>query len=186
MSLIKNNILLYGFGIDIGDGIMNFLFKKNTYIPNHNKIQYIIPIENEYYELNFYFGDNDIIIYNKHIYKINLPSNNYINIEGHIYGNYIYIFIFTKNILYNSSIFKLNNYTINEISHNIDIYKKSLIFEFKILFKKINNKINNMNINNNSKNNIINKINTFYQNINNYENQKIYDNINLLKKKFMI
>lgn len=185
MSLSKKIYINNAIGINIGDNVMNFLFEKNTTIPNYNRLQYVVSLLEGEHLLEFYYGNNKIIDNNILFSKIKLPNNMFITIIGHLYAYYTVIYIYIKGELYNIIFSVLNNNTIQYKTYDDDyIEKLRIYFDLKILIINIKNKLKNININ--SKNIIINKLDNLYSNKDNFENQQLQDKIVYLKNKFII
>ena len=190
MSIIKKIILNNNIGIDIGDGIMNNILEKNTIIPCKNIEKFIIEDEN-IKNIKIYYGNN---IFSK---------NNFINTNFKIKPNKLHLLtiniineflliikLFNKNNLnYQKQILKLNNYYVDNLNYLIDkniINKYKIIYIFKITKNKLikSLKLNDL-LPENIKNKIIDNVVLFYDNIENYETQKIMEKINIIKLKFV-
>lgn len=186
MDIILKPKLVNGIGINTGNNIMNFLFKKNDNIPSKNKFQYIIDIKNkDYHILELYFGNNLTSNNNVLFYKKSLPTNIYINIFGSIIYNILFIEISSKLTIYDKISFKINNNNIiythinNEYIQRLELYHK-----LYICIENIKYNLQFLNINSNIKKSIEEKLVNFYNIKHTYENLQLMNKISELKVKF--
>jgi hypothetical protein len=188
MDIILKEKLKNSIGINTGNNIIHFLFKKDIYIPCDIKYNYIIEsLYKKDHLLEFYFGDNLTTKNNYLFYKIVLPVNILLSINCKIISNYIIINISSKIESYNKIIFKLYNLNIKYLDIDKEnIQKFKLHYELYDCIKNIKFKLKFMNLNNCVKINIMNKIDNLYKNKDNYENLQIMKKINELKNKFII
>ena len=184
MDIILKEKLNNGIGINTGNCVINFLFKKNTYIPCKIKYNYNInSLHKKNHILEFYFGDNLLSDYNILFNKISLPNNTLLTINAEIISNLLVIKISSKIKTYNTIIYNLNNDTIKYIDINNEyIQKIKLDYELYNCIEDIKIKLNFMNMNDSIKTNIIYKLDYLYENKNNYENLQIMKKISELKK----
>lgn len=188
MSIILKKRLINGIGINTGNNIINFLLKRNTFIPCKVKYSYSIKsLYKKIHNLEFYFGNNLTIENNILFYKIILPTNTNININCDIFSNIAIIFISSKIKVYDKIIIKLYNDYIKYIDINSEIIQKNkLYYELNECIESIIHKLQVMNLNSEIKKNITSKLQELYKNKKAYKNLQIMKKIQELKNKFLI
>lgn len=186
MDIIVKERLKNGIGINIGNNIIHFLFKKNSLIPKKNKFQYCIDIDTQKnHVLELYYGNNLIPKNNILFYKILLPTKININIFGELINNYCVITISSKLKTYDIIVIKLYKDTIKYLDVHLDyIQRMKIFYNLFICIENIKYKLRFMNINSNTKKNIENKLVNFYNHKDTYENLQLMTKINELKRKF--
>lgn len=186
MDIIVKERLKNGIGINTGNKTISFLFEKNTFIPNKNKIQYSIDLDTQNsHVLELYYGNNLTIENNILFYKTLLPTKTNITIFGKLINNYCIITISSKLKIYDIIIVKLYKETIKYVDVHLEyIQRMKIFYNLFICIENIKYKLKFMNINNNTKENIENKLINFYNHKETYENLQLMTKINELKQKF--
>lgn len=184
--LITSSKIDSGIGIDIGDGITNFIIKKNSIIPEENLEKFIIK-DFDIKKVIVLEGKNNLSKNNKKICELSVKNNKlyFINIKI-IHSSFIFLSFYDKsNIIFNN-IYKIDNDN-NLIKENININKIKIDYLFKVTKKNILKKLEkNILIPKTVNDSINNKLNSIENNLNNMEIQKIMEKIQLLKNKFLL
>jgi molecular chaperone DnaK (HSP70) len=193
MSIIPACLLKYNIGLDVGDNITNVLFEKNTLIPNHRKISFVVPELDEEYNINVIIGDNILASDNIILETINLKNiEKVLYLELFLYNYYIVININTKatNIYNNVITMNINYHNIKYFNKIIDIDNYNLKFDITQTIRLIRKKINLelLVFDDETKLILEDKLNKIIEAINNniMSNQKMLDIKNHLKIKFFI
>lgn len=188
MELIEPYRSITGIGFDLGDGIMNFIIKKNSLLPISNTVKFINDYDNIKI-LKIYEGINNLVKNNIFYKDFEISNNTLYFIEViQLSINIIILRLKTRlNTIYSQIIkLKLNSTFINE--EGIDINNIKLKFIFRQLKQKIfqNIRNNSVNFNDNLKNKIKSRLNEIDIDLDNMNNQQIIDKINTLKNKFLL
>lgn len=184
--LITSSKINSGIGIDIGDGITNFIIKQDSIIPQDNIEKFIIK-DFDIKKVIILEGKNNLSKNNIKICELPIEINKlfFINIKI-IHSSFIFLSFYDKsNIIFNN-IYKINNNN-SIIDENININKIKIIYLFEVTKKNIFKKIeNNKLLPKIVSDSIKNKLNSIKNNLNNMEVQKIMEKIQLLKDKFLL
>ena len=187
MELIEYKKIKSGIGIDIGDGIMNFIIKNNCSIPEEKQIKLIKEYHNDYSVIKLYHGDNILTKNNILLGSFIIKTNKLLFIKIKLLS----INCFLINVFYKDGnkillLYKFNNNKIEKIIEECNIDQLKLLYvldnNINIALKKINKTRFPDNLKKSIKINLINLKNNFHL----YENQILIEKINNIKKKFLI
>ena len=192
MELISSSFLKYNIGLDVGNNLTNVIFNKNTIIPNHNKISFIIPELDEEYNINIIMGDNILASDNILLETIKLiikeKSDKVIHLELflELYGIVIKINTKIKTIYQNVTYYYNNEIIYKDIEIDTVFYnlRFDILQAIKIIRKKISLKL--ILLDDESKEILEDKLNKIVINIDCLTNQKMLDIKNNLKMRFFI
>lgn len=187
MELIKGNILKCGLGIDIGDGIMNFIIKKNSYIPCKEQLKLIKQYYNDYFIIKLYHGNNTLSKNNKYIDSFLIETNKLVFIKIDLLQcNYLILKIVYKNGNSISFLYKFNNEYIKTVEEINNFTNLKLLHLLDVNIKIAIKKLNNCKYPNEIKKKIISNLNDIKEKSVTFENQIIIEKINKIKQKFLL
>lgn len=187
MELIKGNILKCGLGIDIGDGIMNFIIKKNCIIPEENQIKLIKEDFNDYSIIKLYHGDNILTKNNIFLGSFIIKTNKLVFIKIKLLSiNCFLLEVFYKDCNKILLLYNFNNYKIKKIYEDCNISQLKLLYILDININIALKKILKTHFPDNLKKSIKKNLKNLKNNSHLYENQILIEKINNIKKKFLI